>query len=331
VVPFRSALACILAASVTGCGADSSTAPGPEKPARPNDVHLQSDAGDYIGAGKTYSYDQSDAVMAVTASGGYLTVSIDGDQSWEGQFQSPSGMTQLKAGTYPNLQRYPFHDPAVGGLSWDGNGRGCNTLSGSFTIDSVTYATGVLTKIDLSFEQYCDGATGALRGTVHWAAGDTTSPPGPVNPLPSGLWRPIPGSTPVAARYVYLESDGGDYIGQGSTYTYTQPSSSINVSATGGHISVGGGGWAGDFQTMNSIKEIQAGYYPGLHRYPFNNPTKGGLDWFGNGAGCNTLVGWFVVDRVTYTGGALTALDLRFEQHCEGSAPALHGVIHLGG
>jgi hypothetical protein len=312
---------------VAGC--DSSTAPPPEKPAK-NAVHLQSDAGDDIGGGKTYSYDQSDAVMTVTASRGYLTIAIGGDQNWEGQFQSPSGMTQLKAGTYPNLQRYPFHDPAVGGLSWDGEGRGCNTLSGSFTIDSVTYATGVLTKIDLSFEQYCDGASSALHGTVHWAAGDTTAPPGPVNPPPAGLWRPIPGSTPIAARYVYLESEAGDYVGQGLTYSFTQPSS-INITATGGHLSVGVDAWAGDFQVMNTIEEIQAGYYPGLQDYPFHNRTKGGLDWFGNGAGCNTLVGWFVVDRVTYTAGALTALDLRFEQHCEGHVPALHGVIHLGG
>jgi hypothetical protein len=167
----------MLAASVTGCGADSSTAPpGPEKPATPNDVHLQSDAGDYIGVGKTYSYDQSDAVMTVTASGGYLTVSIDGDQRWQGQFQSPSGMTQLKAGTYPNLQRYPYHDPAVGGLSWDGEGRGCNTLSGSFTIDSVTYATDVLTKIDLSFHRGV-ARNGALGDRRHYGTARTCEPP----------------------------------------------------------------------------------------------------------------------------------------------------------
>jgi len=35
-----------------------------------------------------------------------------------------------------------------------------------------------------------------------------------------------------------------------------------------------------------------------------------------------------VVDGVTYSGATLTSLDLRFEQHCEGLAPALHGQIH---
>jgi len=46
------------------------------------------------------------------------------------------------------------------------------------------------------------------------------------------------------------------------------------------------------------------------------------------GRGCNTLTGWFVVDSVTYNEIALTAIDLRFEQHCEGDLPALHGEIH---
>jgi hypothetical protein len=52
------------------------------------------------------------------------------------------------------------------------------------------------------------------------------------------------------------------------------------------------------------------------------------MDWSGNGRGCNTLSGWFVVDQVSYSLGAMTSIDMRFEQHCEGGLPALHGVIH---
>jgi hypothetical protein len=39
-------------------------------------------------------------------------------------------------------------------------------------------------------------------------------------------------------------------------------------------------------------------------------------------------VGWFAIDRVIYTNGILTALDLRFEQRCGGGSAALHGVVH---
>jgi hypothetical protein len=79
---------------------------------------------------------------------------------------------------------------------------------------------------------------------------------------------------------------------------------------------------------MNVVSTLQPGYYGNLSRYPFHNPAKGGLDWSGNGRGCNTLTGWFAIDSVTYTGTTLTQIDLRFEQHCEGGTPALHGAIH---
>ena len=35
-----------------------------------------------------------------------------------------------------------------------------------------------------------------------------------------------------------------------------------------------------------------------------------------------------MIDKVTYDGATLTAIDLRFEQRCENSALALHGEIH---
>ena len=56
------------------------------------------------------------------------------------------------------------------------------------------------------------------------------------------------------------------------------------------------------------------------------NETQAGLDWYGDRRGSNTLTGWFAVDSVTYANDALTGIDLRFELHSEGAAPALHGV-----
>jgi hypothetical protein len=158
--------------------------------------------------------------------------------------------------------------------------------------------------------------------------GSTT---GPVNPLPDGLWQSAPGATPATGNFVYLKSDSGDYIGMGQTLTYTPATAILTVTATGGHFYIGINGntwWYGNFQTMNSISELQTGFYPGLQRYPFHNPVLGGLDWSGDGRGCNTEKGWFAIDNVTYSNGALTAIDLRFEQNCEGGITALHGVIH---
>lgn len=198
------------------------------------------------------------------------------------------------------------------------------------TVYTATLTTGVT-----------DSTGTALGANYSWtfqtfSDGSST---GPVYPPPMGLWQPAPGSTPTTGNYVYLQSDAGDYIGQGQTYTYTPSIATLSVSETSGVVGTNGGmlsvsvngntWWYGNFQTMNTISQLQLGFYPGLMRYPFNNPVLGGLTWYGDGRGCNTEKGWFAVDNVTYdTNGVLTAIDLRFEQSCEGGTTALHGAIH---
>jgi len=70
-----------------------------------------------------------------------------------------------------------------------------------------------------------------------------------------------------------------------------------------------------------SVREVRTFWHCFLHWTP-------GIDWSGDGRGCNTIAGWFVVDSVTYSAGSLASIDLRFEQHCEGVPAALHGAIH---
>lgn len=326
----------LLTAIVSGCGGGggSTASPAPSAPPpaaaapAPNYVRLQSDSGDYIGLGRTYDYSQTNSILRVSAVGGHLSVQVQGDQQWTGDFALASTATQLQAGTYTNLQRYPFSTP---GLSWYGNGRGCNTSVGTMTIDSVSYANGVLTAIDLHFEQHCESNTAALRGQIHWTSSDTSAPPGPVTPPPANLWRPVPGVTPATGNYVYLQSDAGDYIGQGLTHTYTQANSTLTPQTFLGRFAIAVAGndyWNGSFQAMGNLSQLQAGYYGNLQRYPFGNPAFGGMDWTGNGRGCNTLQGWFVIDSISYVNGMITAIDLRFEQHCEGNTAALHGQVH---
>ncbi len=292
-------------------------------------ISLRSDAGDYIGGGGNYSYTPANAIVSVTTSGGLLSVSVSGDQSWSGSFQLPAGVSRFQVGQYTGLQRYPFHNTTMGGLSWSGEGRGCNILSGSFAVDRVTYAGALLDSIVLRFEQHCEGAQAALRGEILWSASDSTVPPGPVNPPPASLWTPSPGAVPASGNYAYLVSDSGDYIGAGLPYTYT--GGQFSTSSTGGAVSVnvavGSEWWSSTFKAMNNVSQLRRGYYGDLRRYPFHNPAKGGLSWTGI-RGCNGLTGWFVVDDIAYTNGALSLLKLRFEQHCEGAVPALRGQVN---
>ena len=103
------------------------------------------------------------------------------------------------------------------------------------------------------------------------------------------------------------------------------------LSAIGARVSVAIEGveyWRGEFQGMNTLQQLQPGYYSNLLGYPSHNPVMGGLTWFGQGRGCNRATGWFVVDSISYAGADLASVDLRFEQHCEGETPALRGKIH---
>jgi hypothetical protein len=52
------------------------------------------------------------------------------------------------------------------------------------------------------------------------------------------------------------------------------------------------------------------------------------MDVSGEGRGCNTSVGWYVIDEVAYFEGVLKSISGRFEQHCGGAqTPALHGAF----
>ena len=322
----------VLTATATGLASAASTPfDVASSSGTPTNIHLQSDVGDYIGQGRSYQYTQADAIITVSSGGRLFHVQVNGDEGWTGDFVVPNSLTQIEPGVYTGLTRYPFHNPAVGGLDWYGEGRGCNMLTGWFAVDQVLYLNGNLVLIDLRFEQHCEGGSSALYGTIHWAADDPSAPPGPVLPIPAGLWAPAAGSTPATGDFVHLVSDAADPIGLGQTLTYTPANATIGVTTPAGRLSITVSGWFGDFQAMVPLSELQPGYYPDLQRYPFHNPAKGGLTWFGQGRGCNTLAGWFVVDSVTYSGGALAAIDLRFEQYCEGFPGALHGAVHWGG
>ncbi|MDQ0028167.1 hypothetical protein J2X90_006020 [Variovorax paradoxus] len=300
----------------------------PGAPLAPTSIKLQSDPGDFIGQGKNYEYSRTNASLGLSVNGSKLHLEIEGDQWWSADFVLPDAMSKVEIGTYSNLARYPFHLPTAGGMAWDGDGRGCNVLLGSFTIHSATYSNDVLTALDLSFEQNCEGVGPALHGQIHWSAYDVSKPPGPVNPPPAGLWMPAAGETPSTGSYIYLISDLGDYVGGGASYLYTSPTSAAAIKIVGRLLSVNVGNWWGFFNTMTSVDRLEPGYYGDLNAYPFHNLAKGGLTWYGNGRGCSKLTGWFAVDEVTYLGGELKSIDLRFEQHCEGNTPALRGKVH---
>lgn len=293
-----------------------------------NYFYLEGGFGNFVTGGRTYSYDQTNAAFRIRADGSHLIVGIAGNENWNGDFQGMGGMPQLTVGYYADLKRYPFHNPVLGGMDWDGESRGCNRLDGWFAVDSVRYSGSTLTAIDLRFEQLCENDAAPLRGQLHWRADDSTTAPGP-QAVPAGLWSPGASFVPPAGNYMYLVSEPGDYIGGGFTQLLTQDATPFLVDRSlTAALRIGVGGHEGNFVGMSSLSQLQPGYYGNLQGYPFHNVMRGGLSWNSPGRACNTLEGWFVVDRVSYSMGQLTAIDLRFEQYCGRDTAALRGVIH---
>jgi hypothetical protein len=76
-----------------------------------------------------------------------------------GQFLAPD--------VYTGAERAAFAGAGHPGMDIFGDGRGCNTVSGSFQVEDVTFSGTTLTSFTATFEQHCEGATAALRGCVH--------------------------------------------------------------------------------------------------------------------------------------------------------------------
>jgi hypothetical protein len=173
-------------AAATVAGGLVGAAPATAAPVASGTLTMESDPGDYIGGGLTYSYataanDSFDASASTdnsTVSAGVL--GANGDW-WFLDFEAPNGQP-LTAGTYTGAIRYPFNPPTVPGLSIFGNGRGCNELTGQFTVNAATFGPqGYLELFDVTFEQHCEGAEPALRG--HLVVSNPPAPP----PLALGI------------------------------------------------------------------------------------------------------------------------------------------------
>jgi Calx-beta domain-containing protein len=134
--------------------------------------------------------------------------------------------------------------------------------------------------------------------------------------------------------FIMLNSQPGDWVGQGmlqtftpsdGTFTFTKiPTGGVQVSfynPTPSHF------WNLWFKPPSGQAFAKA-EYEGAQRFSFGSPTKPGMDIFGDGRGCNTVTGRFLVMEAAFdTAGNVLRLAIDFEQHCEGATPALFGSV----
>jgi hypothetical protein len=291
-------------------------------------LYIASPTGDYIGRGQTYRFTKADAVIGVTTQGRRVTVNITAEARWTLNL-GEGGDGPMVTGYWPDVHRYPFFNP---GVSYSGDGRGCNNLDGRFIVDQVSYgAGGVLSTLTARFGQRCEGSGPELLGYFRYDAADPTVPPPPGDPA-AFAWHPPAGAVPATGNYLYFESTPGDYIGQGQTQLYTEPTATFTPDWGGSMVQLfvnAPGGWSADFKGQDQQPRLTVGLYENVRRYPFHNPTKGGLDFSGMGRGCNQLLGTFAVDAISYDAtGQLQSVSIRFVQRCELTGPPLYGAMH---
>ena len=113
--------------------------------------------------------------MTLSESAGLLKLGLTGMVRWTAEFKAMDGLARLQPGYYGIVKRYPFHNPRRGGMSFGMDSRGCNTLTGWFMVDSVTYQDSRLASIDLRFAQHCESGVSALRGRIRWSLAATAS------------------------------------------------------------------------------------------------------------------------------------------------------------
>lgn len=92
--------------------------------------------------------------------------------NWSAEFSTQSLGKPIALGTYKDAQRYPFQDPNHPGMDVSGDGRGCNTLSGEFTVTELKTRTTDAGDIEIasatvSFRQFCESAIANNFGCVH--------------------------------------------------------------------------------------------------------------------------------------------------------------------
>jgi hypothetical protein len=152
--------------------------------------------------------------------------------------------------------------------------------------------------------------------------------------------------------HLQLQSDAGDFIGQGQTWdvTYT-PIDSIFFNANGNDAVGGAPSRVGfifmksdqsndflaslDFATADEATPLTVGTtYADAQRWPFEGAGHPGMDVSFQHRGSNTLTGEFTVDKLTYTVDPsnsnhffVDSFIVSFTQHSEGGTPALHGTF----
>jgi hypothetical protein len=105
-------------------------------------LHVKSPVGDFVGQGqeKIFIAPRHEFVASRNFNNGvHIHVRTAEATLWDLDFALPADALPV-AGRYTGATRYPFQTSTIPGLDLSGDGRGCNKLSGDFTIREAAFA-----------------------------------------------------------------------------------------------------------------------------------------------------------------------------------------------
>ena len=129
-------------------------------------MKLVSTSGDFIGQGKSYSYEGTQMKLGSNHGGG-VSVQLTGAAGGFNLNVCAAKGEILKVGEYPGATRFPFHDKTPG-LDLSGQGRGSNKLTGKFVIWELEMKGDEVVKCAIDFIQYSEGGNSPLVGIVRF-------------------------------------------------------------------------------------------------------------------------------------------------------------------
>jgi hypothetical protein len=123
-------------------------------------LRVFSDAGDFVGEGKTYRYGGNQLV--VRSIKGNVIVEVD---DWTLEVSPPQGEA-LKTGEYRNAKRSPSNKES--GFNFYGHGRGCNKVAGQFVVWEVEMNGNQVNRLAVDFMMRCEGNGPPLYGMLRY-------------------------------------------------------------------------------------------------------------------------------------------------------------------
>lgn len=309
-------------------GARVATASARVLPVSGSFLYMKSQPGDFVGGGLEQLYMSSDSAIQGWLPQGGDTFRADitqGTHYWRVFLAAPAGVP-LAVGSYTGAARSAFRPPGSPGLDVSGDGRGCNTLTGQFTVSQIAYSQfNELMLFDATFEQHCEGATPALFGRIRVEI----PPPTPGVSLPAGTI-----TVPTSGNFLYLHSEPAEYVGQGSEVLYTSADSKIYS-----YLPEGGDYFRGSVVQGNNAhwwyvdiaappgESLAVGSYIRAVRAAFRPAGSPGLDVYGDGRQCSTSNAKFDIDELTFAFGELVVFQATFQQPC--GTGSLYGRIRI--